>query len=486
MKLRAFVGAARQDVAFALRQITRTPGATLLAVLTLALGIGAATIVFSVVDAVVLEAVPFQDPERLVAVRETTPMADYFSVSEPNYLDWTERQRTFEGLAAYTLGDVTLTGGDRADRLTGLRASHGLFDVLGITPVAGRTPTAGEDRPEADGRVAVLSESAWRNRFGANESVVGESIVLDRVRHTVIGVVPSDAGFPDVDIFTPLRADRSGDRTNHMLQVVGRLSPGTTVEEARSDMERIAGELAGEYPGANAGWSATVTPLRDFRVGSRMARISTFLLLAVGLLLLMACGSVATMLVARATSRQTEIGLRAALGADRRRLVAQLLTESAVLGLLGCGLGVLLAWLGTPLVASLGPGNLPRLARASMDGGVVGAALLVSGVSVLAFGTAPAIFATHGRLFSALRETGSSVSRAHRRFLGGLVVAQFALAIMVVIGAGLTTRRLNPSGPPQTTVRSTTSAVPHNSRARPSSMMTAGWKPGVVVSAGAA
>jgi predicted permease len=435
-----FGSALRQDVGHAFRQMVRSPAATALAVLTLGLGIGAATVVFSVVKAVVLEAVPFESPERLVAVRELTPQRDYFSTSEPNFLDWAERQRAFTDLAAYTLGDVTLSGPDRAERLTGLRVSHGLFGVLGIAPVVGRIPTREEDLPGANAPVVVLSEASWRGRFGGDDDVIGRSIRLDGLPHLVVGVVPSDAGFPGVEVFTPLRADPTTDRANHMLQVVGRLAEGTTVQEARAEMGRIAAELASEYPDANAGWSATVAPLREFRVADRLTRMSTFLILAVTLLLLMACGSVATMLVARASGRRREIGLRAALGAGRRRIVAQLVTESAVLGLVGGTLGVLLAWYGTPLVHELGPATVTRLARASIDGEVLGVAVVVSLTSVLLFGLAPAAFATRGRLFDGLHEGSASMSRAQRRVLGALVVAQFALAVVVAIGAGLTSQ----------------------------------------------
>jgi predicted permease len=230
------------------------------------------------------------------------------------------------------------------------------------------------------------------------------------------------------------------DRDNHMLQAVGRLAPSTTVAEARLDMQRIAAELAAEHPEANAGWSATVSLFSEWRVGDRLERIGAFLMLAVGLLLLMACGSVSTMLIARATGRQKEMGLRAALGAGRRRIVGQLITESAVLGLLGGGLGVLLAWLGTPAVRALGPGDMARLGEASIDGRVLGVALATSVLSVLVFGLAPALFATRGRLFDALREGAPSVPGGHRRLRDALVVAQFALAIVVVLGAGLMTR----------------------------------------------
>jgi putative ABC transport system permease protein len=430
----------RQDVGFGLRQLIRSPGASLLAIVTLALGIGATTIVYSVVNTVVLEAVPFEDPDRLVMVRELTPQGDGFSTSDPNYLDWVERQRAFEGLGAYTLGDVTLTGGREAERLSGLRATHSLFEVLSVEPVAGRSFAPGEDRPGSGDRVVVLSEGFWERRYGRDEGLVGGSLVLDGTPHTVVGVVPTDRGFPGIDVFTPLRPDPMSDRGNHMLQVVGRLGPDATVDGARSDIQRVAAELAAEYPAANAGWSAMVIPFQEWRVGDRVSRMSLFLLLAVGFLLLMACGSVSAMLVARAAGREREIGLRAALGAGRRRIVGQLLTESALLGLLGGALGVGLAWIGTPAVAALGPADITRLADASMDLRVLAATLATLAVAVVAFGLAPALSAARGELYAALRGTGATLSRGRRRLHGALVVAQFALAIVVVLGAGLTVR----------------------------------------------
>jgi predicted permease len=440
MRLVDMAAALRQDVGFALRQLVRSPATSALAVLTLALGIGATTVVFSVVDAVVLEAVPFEDPDEIVAIRELTPQGDYFSTSDPNYLDWVDRQRSFSGVGAFTLGDVTLTGAGEAERLSGLRVTHGVFPLLRIKPILGRHIATDEDVAGVADRVVLLAEGFWERRFARDETLVGGSLDLDGVPHVVIGVVPSDRGFPGAEVFTPLRPDPDADRSNHMLQAVGRLSSSTSVTEARRDMERIAAELAAEYPEANDGWSATVSLLSEWRVGDRLERIGAFLMLAVGLLLLMACGSISTMLIARATGRQREMGLRAALGAGRRRIVGQLLTESAILGALGGSLGVLLAWLGTPAVRALGPDDLARLGDASIDGRVLTVALVTSLLSVLVFGLAPALFATRGRLFDALREGAPSVPGGHRRFRDAMVVAQFALAVVVVLGAGLTTR----------------------------------------------
>jgi predicted permease len=440
MRFVDMMGALRQDVGFAFRQLIKTPGASALAVLTLALGIGATTVVFSVVNAIVLEAVPFEDADEIVVIRELTPQGDYFSTSDPNYLDWVERQRSFTDIGAYTLGDMTLTGAGEAERVTGFRASHGLLPLLRIAPIQGRHFAPDEDRFETGDRVVLLAEGFWERRFARDETLIGESLELDGEPHVVVGVVPTDRGFPEAEIFTPLRPDPSSDRSNHMLQAVGRLAPSITVAEARLDMQRIGGELAAEYPEDNAGWSAAVSPFSEWRVGDRLERIGAFLMLAVGLLLLMACGSVSTMLIARATGRQKEMGLRAALGAGRQRIVGQLITESAVLGALGGGLGVLLAWMGTPAVRALGPADMARLGEASIDGRVLGVALATSVLSVVIFGLAPALFATRGRLFDALREGAPSVPGGHRRLRDALVVVQFALAIVVVLGAGLMTR----------------------------------------------
>jgi predicted permease len=315
-----------------------------------------------------------------------------------------------------------------------------MLPLLGIDPILGRQMVPDEDVTDSGDRVVLLSQDFWESRFGGDETLLNGALILDGVPHTVIGIVPSGRGFPGVDIFTPLRADPLSDRGNHMIQTMARLAPGVTLEDARQDMTTIAVALSQEYPEANAGWSAAVSTLQNWRVGDRLTRIATFLMLSVGLLLLMACGSVAAILIARATGRQREMGLRAALGAGRRRIVAQLLTESALLGVLGGGLGVILAVVGTPAVRALGPGSMASLGQASVDGRVLAVALAASAAAVLIFGLGPALFATRGRLFDALREGAPSVSRGHHRLRDALVVVQFALAVVVVLGAGLTTR----------------------------------------------
>lgn len=267
MRVVDMMEAVRQDVDFAFRQLMKFPGVSALAVLTLALGIGATTVVFSVVNAVILEAVPFENPDEIVTVREVTPQGDGFSTSDPNYLDWVQRQRSFTGLAAYTFGDMTLTGAGEAQRVSGLRVTHGFFPLLRIAPVLGRHIVPEEDLSDAGDRVVLLAEAFWEGRFARDEALLGKTLELDGVPHVVIGIVPSDRGFPGADLFTPLRPDAGSDRTNHTIQAVARLGPSTTLADARLDMQRIAAELAAEYPADNADWSATVAPMRDWRVG---------------------------------------------------------------------------------------------------------------------------------------------------------------------------------------------------------------------------
>jgi putative ABC transport system permease protein len=428
----------RQDIRFAARQFVKTPLVSGLAALTLAVGIGATTIVYTVVDAVVLDAVPFPDSDELYSIRELTPQSDYFSTSDPNYLDWRARQHSFSEIGAYSGGNRTLTGGEQAERVPGMRVTHTILPLLGVETILGRSFRAEEDVPGGPTRVALLSEGYWASRFGEDPDVVGTTLTLDGEPFEVVGVVASDRGLPGAEIFTPLAPNPDSDRGDHRIEAVGRLRAGVSEVDARREMEQIATALAAEYP-ENSGWGATIVSLRDDRVGDRMSAIGTFLLGAVALILLMACGSVSNMLIARATSRKREMGLRAALGAGRRRIVGQLVTESSLLGLVGGSLGVALAWWGTPLVRALGPGDLERLAQATVDGPVLGVAVAVSILSVLIFGLLPALFLTRGRLFDALRESNPS-SSGSRRVRDGLVVAQFALAIVVVLGAGLTVR----------------------------------------------
>lgn len=438
MKLMDSLDRLRQDVRFSLRQFVKAPLVSALAIGTLAIGIGAGTVVFTVVDAVVLDAVPLENADELYALQELTPALDAFSTSEPNFLDWRERQRSFTDITAYTWGPRTYSTVTGSERLQGLRVTHSFIPVLGLEVLLGRNIRPDEDQPGGPVRVVLLSEGFWETRLGADPGVIGTALTLDGEPYDVVGVVRSDRAFADAEIFTPLAPDPNTSRGNHMLSAMGRLSPGVTPEQAREDVRAIAAQLADEYP-VNSGWGGTIEPLRNYMVGTGTIQVGTFLLGAVGLLLLMACGSVSNLLIARATGRRREMGLRAALGAGRQRILRQLVTESAVLGLAGAGLGVFLAWIGLPIVKTLGPGDLQRLAEASVDGRVLSFAAAASVLSVVIFGLAPALFVTRGGLFNALRESSPS-SSSGRRLRDALVSAQFGLAIVVVLGAGLMVR----------------------------------------------
>ena len=440
MRIADVIDGFRQDLAFTVRQFMRSPSTSLLSLLTLALGIGATTVVFSVVNAVVLRPLPFENPDEIVRIEEVTPQGEGFSTSDPNYLDWRERQRSFTDIAAMTLGDVTLTGEAEAQQLSGLRVTHTFLPVLAMKPELGRNFLPEEDVPGGDTQVAILSAGFWTRQFGADPEILDRTIQLDGRPFQVVGIAPTDQAWPGVDVFTPLAPDATTARDNHTIAAVGRLAPGVSFADARTDMVRIAAELASEYPEANEGWSADLMTAEEWRIGDRLTRLGLFLMGAVTLLLLMACGSVSNILVARATTRQREIGLRAALGAGRTRIMGQLVTESAVLAILGGGLGVLLAWWATPLVRSLGPDDVARLAEARVDGQVLTVAALVSVLSVLVFGLVPAMYATRGKLSDALREGASAVSGSGRRLRDGLVVGQFTLAVIVLLGAGLMLR----------------------------------------------
>lgn len=440
VRMSDFLGSLRQDLSFAGRQLVRNRGFSVLAAGTLALGIAATTVVFSVVNAVVLRPLPFVDGHELAFVEERTPQGAQFSMSEPNYLDFSAEQRSFTGMGAFTQGDRVLTGRGDVEELAGLRVTHTLFSVLRIPVSPGRGFLPEEDAVGGQNQVVLLSRGFWEERYGGDPAAVGATLLLDGEAHTVVGVVDTDAAFPTMQIFTPLVPDPNSDRGNHMIAAIGRLRGGTTPADAREDLGAIATRLAEAYPISNEGWGITILTLEQWRIGDRLTRLGYFLLAAVGLLLLMACASVSNLLIARATARQREIGLRAALGAGRGRIVRQLVTESTVLALVATIVGVALAGWAMPAVRALGPTDVARLDEARVDGLALGVSLAAAVVTVLLAGLLPAIYAVRGRLFEALREGVSSAMPRGRRVRDALVVAQFAIAVTVVLGAGLMLR----------------------------------------------
>jgi predicted permease len=441
-----------QDVRFALRLLSRTPLLTIAMVATLALGIGVASAIFSLVHAVVLRPLDYEQPDRLVQLFETGRReggeADW--VSFPNFRDWRDKNDAFEAMAAYRYRLFTLTGGEGAESFLGLECTDQLFSVLRARPLLGRTFVAGEDRPGRE-RVVVISHDLSRGRFHEDPGVIGRRVTLDGEAYSVIGVMPPAFSFPNSvpgeqvvsrDLWIPMRpSDDFGDRGSHNYWAVARLAPGVTLERARAVMRTIADNLARQYPESNKDFSVTVLPLNIYVAGT--ARRALLLLLgAVGIVLLLMCANIANLLLSRAEARRREIAMRQALGASRLRLVTQTLTESLLLAAGGAAAGFAIAYYGTRALVRLAPQNLPRLEQTSVDGQVLWFMVLVTGCVGILFGLAPAYWGTHVNVQHALKDGGRSVSGSAvgARIRQVLVAAQVAFAVMLLVAAGLLVR----------------------------------------------
>jgi predicted permease len=433
-----------QDLRYAVRWLARNPGFAAVAVATLALGIGANTAIFSVVRGILLRPLPYRDASSLVQVWETAERQgvpdNEIPFSPPVFRDWREQSRTLDGMAAYTDWTFNLTGGEAPERLPAALVSASFFRLLGVAPVAGRTFAEGEDSPGRDA-VAVISSNFWARRFGRDPRAVGSSITLDGKSYTILGVVPAGLPLYNLDpgcaIYAPVsRGFGLENRNGHYLSAVGRLKPGETLAAARADLNAIAARLERQYGASDRGYRAAVVPAREQMVGEvRPALLA--MLGAVALVLLIAAANVANMLLARASSREREIAVRAALGAGRARLVRQLLTESLLLSLAGCLVGILLAFWGVDLLKSMAPGDIPRLAEVRVDGLVAafaGGAAILTG---LAFGLAPAWQISRAALSDSLRDRGASSERSGGRLRNLLVAGEIALSLVLVVGAAL-------------------------------------------------
>jgi predicted permease len=427
------------DLKHALRMLRKTPGLSLLAITTLALGIGAATALFSVLSGVVLNPLPFREPDRLLRIFETNPQTDSFTTSEANFLDMRAQTRTLFDIAAVRSDARNLTSDGEPQTLSLGAVSANLFDLLGVPPALGTGFAAEDDTPGNPARRIVLGHALWRSRWGGDPGVVGRAISLDGQLYTVAGVMPPGFDYPGgIQAYVPLGASKSSLRAQHLLVAVGRLAPGIRLAQARSDMNGIATEFARLYPASNRNWGIRLLPLRDDIIGPPVARTMWVLFGAVMLVLVMACANIANLLMAKATTRTHEVTLRLALGATRWRIVRQLLTESALLALAGAALGVGLASIGVSLLRGVSFDQIPRLDQIGIDGRVLAFTAAVAFASAIAFGLAPALQGLspqlHATLGSGPRTAGN---KKRHRLIGILVSAEIALAMVLLVGAGL-------------------------------------------------
>jgi predicted permease len=426
------------DIRYAIRTMLKSPGFTIIAVLALALGIGANTAIFSVVNSVLLRPLPYKDPGRLVHVHRMQPPIERGPISRPDFFEWRDKQEVFSDIGTYNLQILNLTGGDQAERVTGARVTGNFFSMFDVPPAAGRYFGPSEDQPGSS-PVAVISFGLWQRRFGGKADLIGQSITLNGDAYTVIGVAPSSFQFPQrIDVWKPAILDeQKTQRGSNYLKVIARLKDGVSESQAEAQMNQISSALAQQYPDNDANLTVKIVPLLEEQVRN-LRGVLLILLGAVSFVLLIACANVANLSLARAAGRTREFAIRTALGASRMRIVRQLLTESLLLALTGGTIGVLLSLMGVRLLVTLAPAGLPRVREVAVDGWVLGFTFGVSLLTGIVFGLVPALQVSRPDLNEALKEGSRGSSEGQRTLLRrGLVVVEIALSLVLLVSAGL-------------------------------------------------
>jgi predicted permease len=438
-----------QDLRYALRQLRKSPGFTTVAVLTLALGIGANTAIFSVVNGVLLNPLPFHNPGRIVSMFEATRNFPKYSISYPNFLDWQRDNRSFEVMGAFRWTDGGITGVGQPENVPARRVSANFFPILGVSPILGRNFTSEEDRRGAS-PTALISEGLWKRKFGSDRNVIGQRLIVAGRPRTIIGVIPASFrldifNFRTADVYEPI-----GDETDPAfylrdsywgMNAIGLLKPGITLAQARDDMERVNAGLADAYPNVDSNIKANIIPLKDEIVGD-MRPALLVLLGAVGFVLLIACGNVANLLLARSTARQREFSVRVALGAGQIRILRQLLTESILLSALGGMFGLILAKWGTAAALVAVPETVPRAEEIGVHLHVLLFTIFVSVLTGIIFGLLPAIRMSRTDISGRLKDSGRAISGYRSRMQAVLVMGEMAMALVLLVGAGLMCRTL--------------------------------------------